>query len=399
MAPTLLDGDIVYLKETAVEKLSVNDFLVIKVKNKLVTHRIIYKSENKKTHLITKGDNNLKTDGKISPKDIIGKVVSIKRYGKKFNPENIYLYQSSVYFKEIVKIKNLFDRFQIKYVILKGLPIHLFIDKTHPKRFYVDCDILIDRRNFGKAKSVLRENGYKQAELNLSRKHSKMRDKLIETSYYKSINKLRVIFDIHLEPAFLMTQLGSLNYLYPQELIDKLSNELLKNKRKFKIFKEEFTILNNDYLFIYLAIHLFHHNFRGYYRYELLKNLISKKKLDFKFIAEEIKYYKLQNFIFPVVMFLMRYYMVKFPRKFMADVQSKAQPDYVTKINIFEDEPRLKSGIERFRNIFYLSPLPIYKKILVFLNKQVLYSIYWVIRSKIFLFMRFLRRSSTSFSA
>jgi len=51
-------------------------------------------------------------------------------------------------------------------------------------------------------------------------------------------------------------------------------------------------------------------------------------------------------------------------------------------INIFDDEPRLKSGINRFKNLFILSPMPLYKKVLVILNYQVIYSIIWLFMKK-----------------
>jgi len=53
------------------------------------------------------------------------------------------------------------------------------------------------------------------------------------------------------------------------------------------------------------------------------------------------------------------------------------------KINIFNDESRLKAGIKRFLYLFVFSPSPLWKKILIFFNPQVIFAILWVAWKKI----------------
>ncbi|MFN4212726.1 MAG: hypothetical protein ACK4FL_02050, partial [Microgenomates group bacterium] len=55
----------------------------------------------------------------------------------------------------------------------------------------------------------------------------------------------------------------------------------------------------------------------------------------------------------------------------------------IKKTNIFDDEPRIKAGINRFKNLFFLSPQPLWRKFLVFFNRQVLYSLFWVLWRKL----------------
>ncbi|MCM8788057.1 MAG: nucleotidyltransferase family protein, partial [Candidatus Omnitrophica bacterium] len=240
----------------------------------------------------------------------MGKIYQVKRNGQIFNPESLYLFQSTHYFEEIVKIKNEFDRQNINYVFLKGLPLHLYFEKTHPKRIYLDCDVLVAPRDFDKAQKILFQLGYKKAQTELTPQHEKLKDKQIENAYYKIINGFSVVFDLHLEVVFMMTQLGRLEALYPQKLIDRLTGEFLKTKRQVKINNEFFWILNTKYLILYLALHFFHHNFGGGFRLAFLDRIIRKvcqseftwtsQPKIFKQVQDEILRYQLQNFLYPV---------------------------------------------------------------------------------------------------
>ena len=44
------------------------------------------------------------------------------------------------------------------------------------------------------------------------------------------------------------------------------------------------------------------------------------------------------------------------------------------KTNIFDDEPRVKAGINRFKNLFFLSPEPLWRKVMIIFNPQVVYT-------------------------
>ena len=107
MKPLILTGDRVRIKKTNYLKLKLNDILVIYLKNKIVAHRLIYKTPN---FYITKGDNNIKSDGKIFSKQLIGRVHQLNRKHNKIELDNLYLFQSSIYFQEIVKINKLVEK-------------------------------------------------------------------------------------------------------------------------------------------------------------------------------------------------------------------------------------------------------------------------------------------------
>lgn len=394
MLPILRPNDIVYFKKTPFLKIKVNDLIIFKKKNQLITHRVIYKT---KKYLITKGDNNPNSDGKIYPKQVLGRVYQIKRNGQIFKPETLYLIQSTHYFSEIVKIKNEFDKKNINYVFLKGLPLHLYFEGTHPKRLYADCDVLVDKKDSQEAEKILFSFGYQKADTSLSSFQKKLQDKQVENAYYKTINGFTVVFDLHLEVVFMMTQLGKLEALYQQKLIDDLTEEFLKTKRKIKINNEPFLILDTFYLILYLALHLFHHNFSGAFRYDFLDKVIKKSKISIKSwqeIALIIKKYQLNNFVFSVFFLLKKYYQSPIPKNFFKKIQPKTLNNFYTiftlpftqflhKINIFNDEPRIRAGIKRFLYLFIFSPSPFWKKILIIFNPQVIFAVFWVVWKKI----------------
>jgi signal peptidase I len=389
MLPILRPNDIVYFKKTPFLKIKVNDLIIFKKKNQLITHRVIYKT---KKYLITKGDNNPNSDDKIYPKQILGKVYQIKRNGQIFKPETFYLIQSTHYFSEIIKIKKEFDKENINYVFLKGLPLHLYFEVTHPKRLYADCDFLIDKKDFQKAEEILLKNHYQKAELHWSKTAKKMQKKELEATFYKKTNQFIITFDIHLQLVDLsIVHLGHFDELYPQKLIDNLTEKFLKTKRKIKINNEPFLILDTYYLILYLALHLFHHNFTGAFRYDFLDKVIKKSKISIKSwqeIALIIKKYQLNNFVFPVFFLLKKYYKTSVPPLFIRSIQpvnplTRKLINKLTKINIFNDEPRIRAGIKRFLYLFIFSPSPFWKKILIIFNPQVIFAVFWVVWKKI----------------
>ena len=78
----------------------------------------------------------------------------------------------------------------------------------------------------------MKKQGYSKAESEYSPIHKLLKDKPTEVSFYKKINNFPVVFDIHLEPVFLMNQIGRLEALYPQKLLDRLTNKFLDEKRQ-----------------------------------------------------------------------------------------------------------------------------------------------------------------------
>ncbi|MDO8269572.1 MAG: signal peptidase I [Candidatus Levybacteria bacterium] len=384
MFPLLRDGDVVSIKKTIYSQIKVNDIVCFRQKNNLVTHRVVYKTA---TYIIAKGDNNPFSDGKVRPDKILGRVNAIKRDGQSLNIDDFYLFQSSIYFGEIKRIVGILSKEKNDIVLLKGLPLHLYLEKKHPRRIYADCDILVAKKDASRAKKVLVNEGYKLLDFSLSKEHRKLKEKIVEESYGKEVDGLPVIFDIHYEAAFMMTQLGSLNFLYPQKLLDSFTSHLLDDKRMVTIEKEEFPLLSLEDQIVYLFLHLFHHNFRGGYRYDILVRILDLKYEKNKLI-KLIREYQLTNFVYAGLILLQEYYPSKKYKEILDRLSvSQTVKQYVEKkvlpIKIFDDEERVGGGVNRFLLLFYLSPEPFIFRFMTFFNSQVIYSIWWVLSNKI----------------
>ena len=380
MMPVLFPDDILYFKKTRSKNLKVNDIILAKNK-KLFVHRLIYKSSK---FAVTKGDNNFTSDGKVKYKDVAAKLISIKRGNKIINPENIYLIQSSFYFREIVKIKNALYSNNIDFLFLKGLPLHLYKEKKQPGRIYADCDILIRKEDFSKVSEILKKNGFNYHESSYSLIHKLLKNKPTEFAFVKQIQNFPVVFDVHAEANFLLNQIGKLDILYSQKLLDRLTLKFMKEKKEAIVDGEKFPLLSDNNLIIYLSLHFFHHNFRGAFRLDLIDKIINKnKKINWRELTEKIIEFKLQNYIYTVFLLLKKYYKTEIDRKFLVQIT----PSYrnlnfiireLLKVNIFDEQSNFESGIKRFKYIFYLSGGNKILKYLIFFYPSVIYSITWV---------------------
>lgn len=357
------------IKELVFSKIKTND-LILALKNNLAfTHRVIYKADN---YLVTKGDNNLESDGKINSNQIIGKAVSVKRKNKIIDPEMIYLIQSSFYFKEIVKVVNFFEENNINYVFLKGLPVHLYYEKTHPRRIYQDADVLIERKDYKKVKTILGSLRYKSSDFSPFIKNRKIADH-VEISFYRLVNGFPIVFDVHLEAVFLMVQINNIEAIYPQKLVTQFTHDLLITKKKVIISGQQLFILNTRYLILYLALHFFHHNFTGAFRLEFINTILKKNNylMDDR-LQDSIKKYRLQNFVYPVFYLLKKYYQTPISIQFLSSRIYHLG-------SIFDDQTRFEAGINRFKNIFLFSPNPLFKRVLILTNFKVIYLILFTI--------------------
>jgi len=128
-------------------------------------------------------------------------------------------------------------------------------------------------------------------------------------------------------------------------------------------------------------LHFFHHNFTGAFRLKLLDKVIRKCHPAKGGISKLINEYHLQNFISPVFRLLKKYYNTPLPVPFLKTMEqfnNLTMKQYL-KINIFSTS----AGVRRFFLLFSLSPFPIFKKILVFFNPQVIYLIVFILNSKL----------------
>lgn len=384
MLPILQPGDVLSLEKTGFARIRENDVaLVIRGRQPMI-HRVIYKTKN---YLVTRGDHSMKSDGRIRPKQVYAKVVEIRRDSQKFRLEDYYLIQSSRYFKAIATLCDVFIRENINFVILKGLPLHLFYERTHPKRIYADFDVMINPTQLGKTDRILIRHGYECLETSYSSTHKRLKDKPTSLSYHKHTTDFPVALDLHLEPVFLFNQLGRLDALYPQQLLDQMTKEFLQNKQWVTIQNHRFPILSPAHLFVYLCLHFFHHNFRGIYRLRLIDSVLRKyyKQRNFsKGVSEVIHKYRVGNFLSPALSIVKLLMQTPIPKQLLSlqtlDRFAKYRiQKHIIHTPVFDDEGRLQAGMVRFINLFILSPQPMLRRLTIVFDFAVWYSIVWSI--------------------
>lgn len=356
MYPLLRDGDIVFYKKVSYQDILVNDLIVVQSEKSAYTHRVVYKTD---TCIITKGDNNVYVDASIGQSQVIGRVTHVKRKGKMFDPELFYQMQSGFYFQEICRINRLFQKAAIRYLFLKGLPLHLYYEGTYPRRIYADCDILIDKRDLEKIYEIFHKAGY------ITQK--KYEEVITEVSFFIKTKGSYVVFDIHISPVFMMTQIDVSDIFYPRNLLNALTRECLDTKEHIVIDREKFPILNAHMLIVYLALHFFHHNYHGLFRLGLIPAIEKKRHMDrsdWIKIEDLIKRYQLEFFVRISFHVIKTYMKCGVPHEFLLAFPSKSwkiaplQRRYSIP-HILEDQRRIRGGIERFCLLFILSSTPI----------------------------------------
>gem|GEM_PF-915449 len=394
MTPILLHEDVVYFKKITFAQIDINDIIIAKSKSTYITHRVIFKG---KKHLITKGDNNFQIDPFVYPKNIVGRVHQIKRNGKLFHPDTMYLMQSTQYFEAIKICISELNKQNIPYVLLKGLILHLYYSKTHPRRRYADYDILIEQKNYQKVDQILRRLGYKKRDNSISPFQKKMMNTPVEVTYIANLNQNNPLFqvavDVHFEPVFMMTQITRLDELYEQEDIDKLGALFFKKSRTVTIHGFGYNILSPEHLIVYLALHFFHHNFRGIHRIELLDKIIQKvPKRDTEQVWDEVATilndFQLSGFVYGSFLTMQTYFKTEIPHSFFSHLQMKSSQivytrSYLRHNSVFDIKTRTEEGTQLFRNLFFLSPKTFASRVRVFFKPIVIYMVLWSMYSKL----------------
>lgn len=383
MIPTLHSEDRLYFKKIEFTKIRDDDFIAVKIKNKIITHRVVYKSRK---YLITKGDNVMASDGEIFPHQVLGKLYKIKRRGRIIRPDQLNFLQSTLYFQEIVILKNNLMKNGVNFVFLKGLPVHLYYEGTFPKRIYADCDILIERKYYNKAVELLRKLKYKHLDRSLSKYLKRSKEEEIQVEFYKLIYKFPVVFDVHFSIDISIVHQPGLGVLYPSGLTYKLTNLFLEEKCFVNIKGETFPFLSHVNMTLFLALHFFRHNYKGMYRLSLLNRIT--QKMAFVKLKHIIRDFRLQTFVYFSFLLLKKYYKTDLINSLLLSIKPRCFYQKILIVALMKEDPydelgRIEAGIRRFLYLFVLSPNRFLYKILVFIHPRVIFSIFWVIYTKV----------------
>lgn len=390
MIPVISPSDEIIISNKS--NLNVGDIVVFLKKGKLIAHRIICLLKD--NIYITKGDNNLISDGKISNSQIIGKVNNIVRKGKNINISHIYMTQSVIYLKELEKINSLLLKNGLDYILLKGLPLHLYIENEIPKRIYYDTDLLVRKSDLRKTAKILSSLGFNK--INTLDSVGKVSD-LTQLNYIKKTKPFSVVIDLHTEPGIGLTKVKFLNDLIID--IEKFIEYLFSEKNKVNINKTKFTILSDEVLMVYLMLHFFHHNYKGIYRLSLIFNIINSRRLNWPKVFKIIKDFNIGFLVYPSFIMLDKYYETSLISKFNKKIRLNLFQIIISKLIVlinspFNDYKRTKSRIVRVMLILLLSPKPLKDKIKKVFSKEFIRYFFTVISLS---FNKILRKLSKSF--
>lgn len=367
MAPLISPQDKVIVNKK--KKLKTNDVVVFSEKEKLIAHRVIYISPDK-NYVVTKGDNNKLSDGKIYAEQILGTVKKVIREGEKISINHAYHLHSTIYLRELKKVAKVFEKKKIRYVILKGLPTHLYYLNTPPKRFYFDTDILIDKSQKGSVLKILKSLGYKKQPSTL---YGKVIKNSTEMNMFKFTPPFATRIDLHLDPGITFTKLHTFNRLLPKT--KDFATFLLKNTKTVKVEGIKVNILNLETEVIYLLLHFYRHNYQGYFRLELIEKILKKNKVDWEKLAVLLKRFELGNLVYPAILMLEKYNSVRFPRKFIKKItpggSKKMFGEMIFRfISPFEEGTRAQEGAKRYIFILFLSPQGIFERLSILFYKE-----------------------------
>lgn len=291
------------------KKYQIDDIIVFNKRNRLIAHRLIYIPKSRK-FFITKGDNNLQNDGKISPDMILGKVKSVMGKNKYSEIESFYLTQSLLYMHYIVRFTDYLKRNDIPYIILKGLPIHLRYEGKIPNRIYFDVDFLIKEKDLHVVDKYLKTIGFIKPKKDKNKKIDAVQHTYINTDKAFGVN-----FDIHISPVRIYRKLNLLNVFVPDK--EKISKMLWEGLEKIKISGKEYTVLEKETQIVYLLLHFFQHNIEGIHRLDFINNIVAKgSRPNWNQIAQIVKEYSLFSLCYTPLKMLEIYYGFCAPRKF-----------------------------------------------------------------------------------
>ena len=420
MYPILQDGDTVEYIQTPFHLVKLNDIILVYAHDILLTHRVIYKTKNT---CITRGDNNSAADPAIQKGRVLAKVVRFKRNGVWYGMQDVYLMQSALYLHEIQNLETVLQLQKIPHVFLKGVLISLRYENAIPKRIYADCDVLVPNKGYKQVEKAFSLLGYKPLSLanTDSVSYFKKLDQQPEVNFVKTIQGIPVIFDVHFEPVFLMSRLPALELLYPKHLLRSLGDRMLSRSVPKQIKGFNYSLCSVPDQILYLALHIFHHNFTDSIRYQLLDAVIRKSSLsfrakgeksseaqfasrflsrnkllrnDWKELARTIKEYRLEGYLYGVFILLKKYFKTPIPQSFFTSIRPSIYPTspfsfewlrgagklivikYIVRhVDIFSQDSRMKAGMERFILIFLLSPEPFWRKTTLFVHPEVLYTV------------------------
>ena len=368
MLPLILPTDRVILKKD--DSYKINDIVVYLRGKILIAHRIVYASPDGK-YFITKGDNNVQTDKKISSGAILGKVVALKRGRRTILLNHLYLTQSAFYLSELALIAKLLKKARIKYIVLRGVVTHLHFSGKPPQRHYADCDVLVGPDDFDKTINVLIKAGYQKLPPTLFGVEF---INATEVSLAKNLLPFPVVIDLHRSLGIPFTKLVQLNTLFPK--MSAFEKDAFKYTTRVKMNRAVFPLLTNEFLFVYLILHWYKHNFEGSHRVDLIRSLIESGVVLPQAIRITRKY-ELSPVVYLSFLIMKKYFGLGFPQELLTKLGVKGLKRLLIYVILpflspFYTGTRAYSGMKRVFLALILSPLSFAQKLRLLTSQKTL---------------------------
>lgn len=347
MLPLFGPNSNIHIKKSS--NYEVNDIVVFRKDRLLIAHRIIHIPKSRR-YVVTKGDNNIKSDGIIPISSILGKIDYILENNQKKFINNIYLARSSLYMHHIKQFVGFLNKNRLPYVLIKGMPLHLYYEGKLPRRIYFDVDFLIEERNLSKIIRYFSKVGFQLVKDSAS----KSKIKPLQLSFIKTDDPFGVNFDIHINPVRIYRRLSFLNIFVPNQ--KKISELLWSGRRRVKINNIFLYVLKRETLIVYLLLHYFQHNFKGIHRLDFVNNIANTNpKPDWIKIAHIMHKYSLYSLCLPPLYILRKYFDFVIPAEFEKNVKINPYTKLVSFLISKYSDPFSSDGKIRslVRRIFY----------------------------------------------
>ncbi len=128
MRPLIEEGDVIHVEKCDPTALSIGDIITFKKNEVYLTHRVLWvRKRDNGIILITKGDNEIDVDPLVSPDEIVGKAVAIKRANRTRHLDTFHLriinrISGILFLMETIFI--LFYRFEVAKIIPSRTYVH-----------------------------------------------------------------------------------------------------------------------------------------------------------------------------------------------------------------------------------------------------------------------------------
>ena len=205
-------------------------------------------------------------------------------------------------------------------------------------------------------------------------------NKYSQISFVKKVKPYAVIIDVHFAPAIGFTKALRFNELIPS--IAVYGRELFSNAKAVKVGNNRFPILIKEDLLLYLLLHLFHHNFQGIHRMELIANVIGQDKPDMDIVLNRARRYGYEYIIYPSVLVFNKFFGgLSLPKEARIPLFMRLAGFYATRTSPFDTDTKAIEAGKKLIFSLVFSTLPLSKRLRVIFSKDALDYFFSTIKS------------------